>query len=97
MIRPGDESYFINSMEPESLPNSGGTWAIAQSNINLMAIVDPNDFYYHYKGSINYPECEEDILWYVFEEEQWVSVKQMDYFKALLFNEETQLGNIRNI
>jgi carbonic anhydrase len=34
-----------------------------------MAIVDPNDYYFHYKGSINYPECEEDILWYVFEEE----------------------------
>ena len=38
-----------------------------------MAIVEPEDKYFHYMGSIPHPECEEDILWYVYEKEQWVS------------------------
>ena len=95
MIRPGDDSYFINSLEPEHLPNTGGNHTIIDSNVNLMAIVDPSDFYFHYMGSVSYPECEEDILWYVYEKEQWVSTKQMELFEKKLVKGNIITGDVR--
>ena len=77
MIRPGDESYLIKSIDPEHLPTRGSNHTLVDSNVNLMSIVDPSDSYFHYMGSISYPECEEDVLWYVYEKEQWVSTEQM--------------------
>ena len=67
MIRPGDKSYFINSLDYESLPGRFANHTLVDSNINLMAIVEADDKYFHYKGSIAHPECHEDVLWYVYE------------------------------
>lgn len=70
MIRPGDPSYFMNSIDVFNLPSNGSTNKLPDdSNINLMAIVNPDDKYYFYKGSLNTPDCEEDVLWYVFKTE----------------------------
>lgn len=103
MIRPGDSSYFMQSIEASSMPNAGKELVLPEtSNINLLAIVDPDDEYYFYKGSLNKPEpdCTENVLWYVFETEQWVSFDQMTRFKQLWIDDPNfngGKGNVRDI
>ena len=97
LIRPGSKSYFIDSLDPEFLPGKGQEHTIVDSNINFMAIVDPSDTYYQYMGSVSYPECEEDVLWYVFETAQWVSIKQMEFFRKKLVKPDGFDGEIVGI
>lgn len=103
MIRPGDSSYFMQSIQVESMPNKGSELVLPEtSNINLLAIIDPDDEYYFYKGSFNKPEpeCTENVLWYVFETEQWVSFEQMSRFKELWIDDtdfNDGKGNVREI
>lgn len=100
-IRPGDESYFMNSIDVYNLPGSGQSNVLPDdSNINLLAIVDMDDDYFFYKGSLNKPTCDEDILWYIFETKQWVSLSQMANFKKLWVDSESfsgGKGNVREI
>lgn len=63
MIRPGDPSYFLESIDVSNLPSTDNENILPiESNVNLLAIVDPSDKYYFYRGSLTYPECEEDVL-----------------------------------
>lgn len=101
MIRPGDPSYFFDSIEVWNLPASMLNHTLNNNtNINLLALVDAHDAYFFYKGSLNTPDCDENVLWYVFETEQWVSLQQMSYFKALWVDAlefSGGKGNVRKI
>jgi len=101
MIRPGDPSYFMDSIEVSNLPTSNQNNTLpSDSNVNLLAIVDPDDKYFFYFGSMNKPDCEENVLWYVFETEQWVSFEQMKNFENLLVldsSDPDSTGNVRSI
>jgi carbonic anhydrase len=97
-IRPGDESYFMNSIDVYNLPQSGASNQLPDdSNINLLAIVDMDDDYYFYKGSLNKPTCDEDVLWYIFETKQWVSLSQMQNFKQLWITSDNFSGGKGNV
>lgn len=101
MIRPGDDNYFMQAISLENLPKSGSNHTLATNAlVNLLDIVDPYDDYYFYMGSLSTPECQEDVIRYVFKDEQMVSFNQMDYFKRLWI-EDTGFsngnGNVRTI
>lgn len=88
MLRPGDNSYFFDSIQVSDLPNNGEDHKLPDnSNVNLISIVQSSDDYFFYVGSMNEPSyddgtegCEENVLWYVFETEQWISFTQINYF-----------------
>ena len=101
MLRPGDESYFFNSLDVYNLPKSGEENVLpSDTNLNLLSIVETDDDYYFYHGSLNYPDCDEDVLWYVFETEQWISFDQMQNFIDLFIDTNDAFdgsGNTRAI
>lgn len=101
MLRPGDESYFFNSIEVSNLPKAGKTYQLpSTANVNLLSIVQSDDNYFFYSGSLNEPDCEENYLWYVFETEQWISFEQISYFQELFLNGDDVFsggGNTREI
>lgn len=88
MLRPGDNSYFFDSIKVSELPDEGAENKLPDnSNVNLISIVQSSDNYFFYIGSMNEPSyddgtegCEENILWYIFETEQWMSFTQINYF-----------------
>ena len=89
MLRPGDNSYFFDSIQASNLSNEGeGNRLPDNSNVNLISIVQTDDDYFFYVGSMNEPKyedgetegCEENVLWYVMESQQWVSFIQINYF-----------------
>lgn len=84
MLRPGDESYFFTSISVANLPKANEETVLPDTaNVNLLSIVSPDDYYFFYNGSFSEPECDENVLRYVFETEQWISFVQINYFKAL--------------
>ena len=84
MLRPGDDSYFFDSINVTNLPYAGGTTVLpSNANVNLLSIITYGDNYFFYNGSLNEPDCEEDYLWYVFQTEQWISFSQISYFQRL--------------
>ena len=84
MLRPGTESYFFNSIGVSNLPATGNLNVLAaNSNINLLSIVSPDDNYFFYNGSLTQPDCEENVLRYVFETQQYISFIQIGYFQSL--------------
>jgi carbonic anhydrase len=100
-IRPGDESFFMNSVDVYNLPSAGQNNSLDYPyTINLMSIMTQDDEYFFYKGSLNKPTCDEDVLWFVFESQAWVSLSQMENFKKLWIEDERfsgGRGNVREI
>lgn len=113
LLRPGDSSYFFDSIQVSNLPNEGGENRLPDnSNVNLISIVKSDDDYFFYIGSMNEPSysdgaegCEENVLWYVFESEQWISFIQINYFINKLISSDSEgykdifggSGNTRSI
>lgn len=97
MIRPGDPSYFMDSINVQHLPGPGGQLLLANtSNINLLAIVNPDDNYYFYIGSLTTPDCTGNVLRYVFETWQWVSMDQMSYF-GQYWGEKSNVRTVQDV
>jgi carbonic anhydrase len=93
MLRPGDDSYFFNSINVANLPSAGKSNVLpSNSNVNLLSIVSPDDNYFFYKGSLNEPNCDENVLWYVFETQQWISFVQIGYFQSLFMPGQDVFG-----
>lgn len=97
MIRPGDPSYFMDSISVQNLPGPGQQLILANtSNINLLAIVNPDDNYYFYIGSLTTPDCTGNVLRYVFETWQWVSMAQMSYF-GVYWGEKNNVRTVQDV
>ena len=101
MLRPGDNSYFFDSINITNLPGPGLTNVLpSTTNVNLLSIVNPDDNYYFYNGSLTEPDCEEDVLRYVFQTKQWISFAQMQSFKGLFIGNKDYFaggGDTRSI
>jgi carbonic anhydrase len=96
LLRPGDNSYFFDSIQVNNLPTKNKENVLANdSNINLISIVEADDNYFFYHGSNNEPDCDEDYLWYVFEKQQWISFVQINYFLEKLV--EADSDGFRNV
>ena len=90
LLRPGDNSYFFDSIQVSNLPKADQVNILSNdSNINLISIVESDDDYFFYHGSLNEPDCEEDWLWYVFEKQQWMSFIQINYFLQKLVKSDS--------
>jgi carbonic anhydrase len=89
ILRPGDPSYFFDSINVSNLPGAGNNTVLSSTaNVNLLSIVVPNDNYFFYNGSLNEPDCQEDVLWYVFQTQQWISMNQIQQFKNLFIGSD---------